>query len=135
MIQGKIWGTTEKLFDHNGVQCDLISINKNYACSIHHHVMRSNAFYVIKGKLIIEAWKNEYDLVDSTLLHSGMKCGVPAGEKHRFVALDDTLALEWYWIDNIRKDIMRESQGCKLSDAAINVIITNLGNLNKFPQI
>jgi mannose-6-phosphate isomerase-like protein (cupin superfamily) len=135
MIQGKIWGNTQRLFEHNGVQCDIIRVIKNCACSIHKHEMRSNAFYVIKGRLIIETWKNDYDLVDKTLLYDGMRAGVPAGEKHRFVALENTLALEWYWIDNIRKDIDRDSQGCVLDDNQINDIISGIGNLNRFPQV
>lgn len=135
MIQGKIWGTTQRLFDHNGVSCDFIRVHKNYTCSIHSHSMRYNAFFVVSGKLVIEQWKNEYDLIDRTLLHSGSSCRVPAGEKHRFVALEETLALEWYWADNIRSDIFRESQGCKIDDKEISEIISNLVTLKMFPQI
>lgn len=119
MKSGKIWGTTELLFKHNGVECHRIFIKKGYACSRHKHNMRSNAFYVEEGDLVIQVWKNDYKLVDNTRLQKGQRTGVPAGEYHSFAALKDTIALEWYWVEDMDKDIRRKDHGRELTDEEI----------------
>lgn len=125
MIQGKLWGNTIRLFKHNSVECHKIFVKNRRSCSIHSHTMRSNAFHVISGKLLIQWWKNDYDLVDSIILSDGMNTVVPAGEKHRFVGINDTVALEWYWIDDMRKDIDRHSCGYILDEDELNNILSN----------
>lgn len=120
MKYGKVWGTTELLFKHNGVEVHRIFIKKGFACSKHKHNMRSNAFYVEQGDLVIQVWKNDYRLIDSTRLLNGQRTGVPAGEYHSFFALKNTVALEWYWIENMNKDISRKDHGRKLTKKEID---------------
>lgn len=119
MRYGKIWGTTELLFRHNGVECHRIFIKKGFACSRHKHNMRCNAFYVEKGDLVVQVWKNDYKLVDNTRLVSGQRTGIPAGEYHSFAALEDTIALEWYWVEDMDQDIKRKDHGRELTDHEI----------------
>ena len=85
-------------------------------CSTHKHDMRYNAFYVESGKLVIEVIKNDYDLTDRTVLTSGLKTVAKSGEMHRFVAIEDTVALEWYWVENMDKDIDRQDHGYMMGD-------------------
>jgi hypothetical protein len=40
-----------------------------------------------------------------------MQCTVPPGDFHRFEALEDTQALEIYWVDLKENDIVREDHG------------------------
>ena len=124
MIQGKVWGTTELLFKHNGVECHRIYVKKGGTCSIHHHAVRNNAFFVEYGRLLVEIHKSE--CIDRTVLNSQARCEVPAGELHRFIALDDTAALEWYWVDDISKDIVRSDMGCVLPDDKLAEIVNDL---------
>lgn len=119
MKYGKIWGSTELIFRHNGVECHRIFIKKGFACSKHKHDVRDNAFYVESGDLIVQVWKNDYNLVDNTRLKNGMRTGVSAGEHHCFVALEDTIALEWYWVKDITQDIERINHGQKVSNDEI----------------
>ena len=110
-IQGKVWGTTQLLFSKNNVEFHRITAAKGGYSSKHLHEHKFNAFYVESGKLMITTWKNDYDLVDKTVVTSAQTTVVPPGEYHMFEALEDTVAYEIYWVDLPEKDILREDCG------------------------
>ncbi len=64
-----------------------------------------------KGRLLVRVWKNNYDLVDETILESGDFTTVGPGEFHQFEALEDTVAFELYWAEFDHNDIERETVG------------------------
>ena len=109
--QGKIWGQTQPLFNKNNVEIHRIETNKGGHCSKHKHDFKYNCFYVEKGKLKITAWKNDYDLVDVTILTDGEATTVPPREYHTFEALEDSVCYEIYWVELSDKDIVRENCG------------------------
>ena len=109
--QGKVWGETQPLFNKNNVEIHRIDINSGGYCSKHKHEFKYNCFYVEKGRLKITAWKDDYDLIDVTILESGQATTVPPGEYHTFTALDDTVCYEIYWVELSSKDIVREDHG------------------------
>lgn len=96
MIQGKVWGQTEEIFRKNNVEIHRIFAKKDGFSSKHLHKSKHNMFFVESGKLMVEVWKNDYDLVDSTVISSGESTVARPGEYHRFTALEDTVALEIY---------------------------------------
>jgi len=109
--QGKVWGSTQPLFFKNNVEIHRIETNKEGYCSKHKHDFKYNCFYVESGKMKITTWKNDYDLVDETILHSGEATTVPPGEYHMFEALEDTVCYEIYWVELNSDDIKRENVG------------------------
>jgi len=113
MIQGKIWGNTENIFSKNNVSIHRITAKKGYCCSKHRHDSKYNIFFVEKGKLQIEDWQLDYNLVDKTMLESGQKCSIPPKHYHRFTALEDTIAYEIYYVELNECDIEREDCGKK----------------------
>lgn len=109
---GKIWGVTEKIVANNVLEFHRIHIKKDGYCSKHKHNHKINAFYVQEGKLLIRVWKNNYDLVDETVLESGDFMEVADREFHQFYALEDTVAFELYWARTLNHDdIERETVG------------------------
>lgn len=110
-IAGKVWGETSALFNKNNVEIHRIEANAGGYCSKHKHEHKANAFFVESGLLRIEVWQNDYDLVDTTYLERGNMLTVPAGVYHRFVAEEDTVAYEIYWVELDAKDIVREDHG------------------------
>lgn len=111
MYSGKVWGNTE-LVEANGVlEFHRIEIKRGGVCSKHKHKYKWNGFFVEKGSLLIRVWKNNYDLIDETILGDGMYTKVSPGEYHQFEALDDTVAFELYWAEFNHVDIERESVG------------------------
>ncbi len=109
--QGKVWGTTQPLFNKNNVEIHRIETDKGGYCSKHKHQYKYNCFYVEKGKLKITAWKNDYNLVDITILSTGEATTVPPGEYHVFEALEDSVCYEIYWVEISESDIIREDHG------------------------
>lgn len=111
MITGKVWGKSQEIFKNSNFEVHNISICKGGYCSKHKHVFKYNLFFVTFGKLKIKIWKNDYKLCDETILKEGEKTIVSPAEYHQFEALEDTKALEIYYIESIQKDIIRKSKG------------------------
>ena len=56
--------------------------------------------------------KNDYDLVDTTILKAGQWCSVRPNEFHKFRTLDEHVeALEIYYLEPLTADIVRENVG------------------------
>lgn len=108
---GKTWGETREIFRRNNVEVHRIEAHKGGYCSKHQHLHKYNQFYVEKGILQVDVWKNDYDLCDTTQLHPGETMTVPPGELHRFTALSDVVAWEIYWVELEPGDIERVDKG------------------------
>lgn len=114
---GKVWGTTQKIFSNDNVSIHRINILSGGQCSKHKHLYKHNMFFVEKGKLKIDIWQNDYDLIDSTILAYGESITVEPNLYHIFTALEETIAYEIYYSKIDDKDIIRKN---------IGKIITNL---------
>ncbi len=113
-IQGKVWGHTSPLFNKNNVEIHRIECDLDTFCSKHKHISKYNMFFVEKGKLEISVWKNDYDLVDKTVLSPRQTCIVYPGEYHLFTCLENhTVAFEIYWVEIDKNDIIRDNVGGK----------------------
>ena len=111
MISGKVWGNTE-LLEANGVlEFHRINVKEGGVCSKHKHKYKWNGFFVERGALLIRVWKNNYDLVDETIIRDGEYTKIAPGEYHQFEALKDTVAFELYWAEFNHDDIERETAG------------------------
>lgn len=110
MKQNKIWGVTSLVWTGNNTEVHRIESIKGGYCSKHKHEHKYNLFYVENGELLVEIWK-ENDVIDKTFLHGGETTVVPPGVYHRFTSTENTNALEVYWIDLDKNDIIREDQG------------------------
>ena len=110
-VQGKVWGETKLLLFKNNVEIHRIETNKGGYCSKHCHKHKFNLFFIEKGRLKITVWKNDYDLVDDTIIETGQMTTVKPTEYHKFEALEDTIAYEIYWVELDAKDIERENHG------------------------
>jgi quercetin dioxygenase-like cupin family protein len=108
---GKVWGLTKLLLETKVCELHYIEFNEGHECSKHKHNTKFNAFYCLEGELRIDVWKNNYDLVDTTILRKGEMTVVPPGEYHKFIANTNGSALELYWAEFDSNDIARESVG------------------------
>jgi mannose-6-phosphate isomerase-like protein (cupin superfamily) len=94
-------------FENSTSEVHYIEAKKDGYCSRHHHKNKWNRFIVLEGSLKVIIYKQDSE--DETVLTSGMFSDVPPGIDHRFEALEDTKALEVYWIDGLdSKDIVRK---------------------------
>ena len=111
MKAGKVWGITELIEANHALEFHRIDFNKGGVCSKHKHKYKWNGFYVVEGQLLIRIWKNDYDLVDETILNAGEWTRVKPGEYHQFEAISDGIAFELYWAEFNHNDIERETVG------------------------
>ena len=110
-ISGKVWGQTELVFANSNIEFHRIDTKKGGVCSKHKHNFKFNGFYCMTGKLLIRVWKNDYDLVDETILNPGDFMRVKPGVYHQFIGMEDGVAFELYWAEFDHNDIKRESVG------------------------
>lgn len=111
---GKIWGETRTIHANSACELHRIEAVKDSECSKHCHQHKWNGFFVESGKLMIRVWKNDYNLVDETILSPGDYTAVKPGEYHQFVCLEDCVAFELYWANPLNHDdIKRETVGSK----------------------
>ena len=113
MKNGKIWGHTQKLYSKNNTSIHRIVINKDSCCSKHYHDSKYNIFFIESGKLLIKHWQNDYNLIDETILNAGELCEIPPKHYHQFIALEDTIAYEIYYVLLNDQDIYRDTCGLK----------------------
>ena len=116
MKAGKVWGQTELIFKNPFIEFHRIFVGAGGYCSTHKHDFKWNLFYVTSGKLKIKVHKNDYDLIDETILGHGEWTTVKPGEYHSFEAEDDTLAFELYYPEPLSDDIIRQTIELEASD-------------------
>lgn len=109
--EGKVWGENILIFKNDSVQVNQIYIKRGGRCSKHMHNHKNNIFFIQSGRLLVEKWC-ENNIVDQTILESRDMLNIPSQTYHRFTAIEDTQALEIYYLNIDIEDINREDQGC-----------------------
>ena len=109
MKQGKIWGTTQELFNNGIVSINHLKIKQGGYCSEHCHLRKSNLFFVISGKLSIMIWQGKKK--DETIIRPGESTAVGQGMFHKFRAMTEVECLEIYETRLKGEDIVRRTKG------------------------
>ncbi len=104
--QGKEWGDTQLLFAFNGTESHLIRVVKGGFSSKHKHQHKWNRFILISGRLLV-IMVHENETKDRTELQPGQVTDVPPGVVHGFEAMEDSVAVEIYWVGLDASDIDR----------------------------
>lgn len=111
--QAKIWGSTQLLFAHHGIECHGIAFRMDHCCSKHKHEHKWNRFVVLDGQLRVVIFRPD-GVRDETVVHAGQVTDVPPGVWHQFEGITDGTALEFYWVTLEAGDITRENTGGRL---------------------
>jgi len=109
--KSKIWGETQFLFSKNNVEIHRIEIKRGGYCSKHFHNFKFNMFFVETGVLDVKVKENDSNIINSTILYGGDITTVEPRKLHMFLAKEDTIAYEIYWVELNGEDIVRESVG------------------------
>jgi mannose-6-phosphate isomerase-like protein (cupin superfamily) len=110
----KSWGTNRGLERSHAFEVHHASIRAGGYSSQHCHRDKSNAFYVVRGELLVHFYRQrgDQDPCATVRLTAGQKLVCGRGEWHRFEAVTDVELVEWYWTDAVDpSDIERHDQG------------------------
>jgi len=108
--QGKIWGDTMLAFAWNDTKAHLLWGQKGYQCSRHYHYHKWNRFLVVTGRLKVTVYRQD-GTADETILEPSQITDVPPGVEHRFEVMENSFAMEFYWVGLEAGDIVRIDEG------------------------
>jgi mannose-6-phosphate isomerase-like protein (cupin superfamily) len=108
---GKVWGTTEEIFNNGIVSINYLKIKVGGFCSEHRHIKKANLFFVVSGTLRLEIWKEDGKRKDETILGPGQMSRIEPGDYHRFWATSDVECFEIYDLSFTDEDIERRTIG------------------------
>jgi len=84
----KEWG--EERWIVNRDYCGkLLILRKGFRCSLHHHKLKDETFYVAKGRVLMECGPKK------VVMRPGDSILIEPGTKHRFTGLEDSEIFEF----------------------------------------
>ena len=104
----KEWGSEHWIVNKDYCGKKLV-LRQGYRCSIHHHKIKDETFYVIKGRVLMEVNGRVRVLVP------GEKQHVAAGDSHRFTGLEESEMIE-FSTHHLEDDSYRDVPSGKVPD-------------------
>src|SRR3989339_1709395 len=84
----KAWGKEIWIINRDYCGKKLI-LNKGFRCSMHHHKIKDETFYILKGKVLLELGDKKQ------IMLSGDSILIEPNKKHRFTGLEDSEIMEF----------------------------------------
>jgi len=109
----KIWGIRDRIYSNDQCTVDILYLQKDTFCSVHHHKYKTNQFHVVEGIVHIET---DYGKV--VLGRKETSPPVLPPTVHRFKAMSDSIVIETAFVNEGKidpeGDIFRIKQGGKV---------------------
>jgi quercetin dioxygenase-like cupin family protein len=87
MKTAKAWGSETLIA--NGLYCGkIMHLNQGWQCSLHHHKIKDETFYVLSGRIMFEHGDRKFELEAGDTVH------VAPNVKHRFGGIVDSVMVE-----------------------------------------
>jgi mannose-6-phosphate isomerase-like protein (cupin superfamily) len=110
--ESKLWGTTRLIYRDQVSEVCHASIMLGGYSSRHQHLRKDNTFYVLRGVLLINVFKDrDGELVHTEQLLAGESYTVNAGVWHSFEAQTAVELIETYSVGLQGSDIERANTG------------------------
>ena len=84
----KVWGHEEVIANRDYCGKKLV-LNKGFRCSMHHHKLKDETFYILNGKVLLEIG------MQKSIMLPGDSMLIKPGQKHRFTGLEDSEIIEF----------------------------------------
>ena len=92
----KGWGFEKWIVNKEEYCGKLLYFVKGKRCSWHYHKLKDEVFYIQSGKILVKfSDKDDIDEAHNKTLYPGDNFYVPAGLRHRMIALEDTELFEF----------------------------------------
>lgn len=92
-ISEKEWGHEEWIANSPGYCGKKLVFNKSYQCSMHHHKIKDETFYLQSGKILLET--DYKDKTESRIMTAGDTAHIVPGMWHRITALTNAEVFEF----------------------------------------
>ena len=89
----KVWGREEWIVNNPKYCGKRMILKKGYRCSMHHHKIKDETFYVLSGKVFLETIMDGVET--KRILTSGDIVHIRVGENHRFTGLELSEMIEF----------------------------------------
>ncbi len=103
----KTWGHEEWIVNNTKYCGKKLFVKKGFRCSMHHHKIKDETFYILSGEIYLECEKN--GKIESEILSSGDIRHIKIGTWHRFTGLEDSEFFEFSTFhmdeDSYRKEV------------------------------
>ena len=107
-VYPKVWGEEHWIVNLDYCGKKLV-LRRGHRCSVHHHKVKDETFYVIGGRVLLELGDTARVLVP------GDKAHVAIGQKHRFTGLRDSEIIE-FSTHHIEDDSYRDTESGRVDD-------------------
>ena len=88
---GEVWIANNELYCGK-----LLRLDKGKKCSLHYHKLKTESFYLHKGRLLMRIMESpEATAIDEFELEAGQCMDIPIGLVHQMVALEDSELFEF----------------------------------------
>jgi quercetin dioxygenase-like cupin family protein len=109
----KVWGYEQTIV--NGAYCGKrMFLREGFRCSIHHHRLKDETFYVVSGRMLLEVGMDP-EILEKIVLETGDRFTLEPGMWHRFTGIEDTTFFEFSTKDRA-SDSIRHTQSEKVPD-------------------
>jgi quercetin dioxygenase-like cupin family protein len=105
----KVWGHEEWIANNDKYCGKKLVLRKGFRCSMHHHKVKDETFYLASGKVLLET---EYKgKVEERILEPGDVSHIKIGMWHRFTGLIDSEIFEFSTFHMDSDSYRREKSG------------------------
>lgn len=109
-IVPKVWGEEHWVVNSDKYCGKKLVLKKGYRCSIHHHKIKDETFYIIKGRVLMELGEN---CEEKKIMKPGDSIHIKPNLWHRFTGLEDSEIIE-FSTKHMEEDSYRKTQSGKV---------------------
>ncbi|HII17052.1 TPA: cupin domain-containing protein [Candidatus Woesearchaeota archaeon] len=106
----KVWGKEIWIVNNEKYCGKKLILNRGFRCSIHHHKLKEETFYVESGKVLMEFGK---DAKERMILSKGDAVHLAPNTWHRFTGLEDAEIFE-FSTQHLEEDSYRTEKSGKV---------------------
>ena len=116
-IVPKVWGEEHWIVNNDKYCGKKLVLKKGFRCSIHHHKIKDETFYIIKGKVLMEFGEN---CEKKKVMKPGDSMHIPPNLWHRFTGIEDSEIIE-FSTKHMEEDSYRKMQSGKVSIDSLGI--------------
>jgi len=109
-IVPKVWGEEYWIANSDKYCGKKLVLKKGFRCSIHHHKIKDETFYIQSGKVLVERGE---DAKEKKIMLPGESVHIEPNLLHRFTGLEDSEIFE-FSTKHMEEDSYRKTQSGKV---------------------